>query len=306
MITGTQKYDPNDVSAFQSLSGIVYTPSPDKFGIKASVLAGAEERNTFDADGGLTMEFNTQTGGVNHITFTMDGRFIVDAKDALAKRNQECMGKLDVGMKMNFVEKSFLFHAGISFGVPNHSDRSLIGATANLDFYSGPTGWFIHVGRPWQNANLQGGDPISIDVLGIAKFKSYLQCGSGSGTIFRNGAEISGIAAVDPMPPIPSFIINIINGNHRGEEGSYANSERLGTYKRGSINGGLLLVPILIRIGREICYIFYLYARIMVGFDVGFYHLQGNAALCKNENNQIQTKGINGFMLRDKHILAHR
>ena len=304
MITGTQKYDPNDVSAFQSLSGIVYTPSPDKFGIKASVLAGAEERNTFDADGGLTMEFNTQTGGVNHITFTMDGRFIVDAKDALAKRNQECMGKLDVGMKMNFVEKSFLFHAGISFGVPNHSDRSLIGATANLDFYSGPSGWFIHVGRPWQNADLKGGDPISIDVLGIAKFKSYLQCGSGSGTIFRNGAEISGIAAVDPMPPIPSFIINIINGNHRGEEGSYANSERLGTYKRGSINGGLAFGA---NFDQELDVkfaIFYLYARIMVGFDVGFYHLQGNAALCKNENNQIQTKGINGFYAQGQAYLG--
>ena len=94
---------------FNPLSGIVYTPSPDKFGIKASFWQ-EQKRNTFDADGGLTMEFNTQTGGVNHITFTMDGRFIVDAKDALAKRNQECMGKLDVGMKMNFVEKSFLFH----------------------------------------------------------------------------------------------------------------------------------------------------------------------------------------------------
>ena len=128
MITGTQNMTQMMYQHFNPFPGIVYTPSPDKFGIKASVLAGAEERNTFDADGGLTMEFNTQTGGVNHITFTMDGRFIVDAKDALAKRNQECMGKLDVGMKMNFVEKSFLFHAGISFGVPNHSDRSLIGA----------------------------------------------------------------------------------------------------------------------------------------------------------------------------------
>ncbi len=294
-ITGTQKYDPNDVSAFKSLSGIVYTPSPDKFGIKASVMAGTEDRNTFDADGGVTMEFNTHTGGVNQITFVMEGRFIVNANDPLIRRKQDCMGLLDVAMKMNFVEESFLFHAGIEFGVPNHADKSLIGASANLDFYASPTGWFIHVGRPWKNANLGGGDPIRIDVLGIAKFKAYMQCGNGSGSIFRDGVEVSGIPAVDPMPPIPAFIMNIINGNHRGEEGSYANSDNLQSYNRGLIGGGLAFGA---NFDQELDVkfaIFYLYARIMVGFDVGFYKLQANASLCRNENGQTQTKGINGF-----------
>jgi len=305
-ITGTQKYNPNDISAFKSLSGIVYTPSPDKFGIKASVLAGLEDRNTFDADGGVVMEFNTNTGGVNHITFTMDGRFIVKADDPLAKRNQDCMGKLEVRMKMNFVEESFIFHAGFDFGVPNHSDKSLLGATANLDFYAGPTGWFIHVGRPWKDANLNGGDPISINVLNIAKFKSYMQCGSGSGSVFRNGVEVSGIASVDPMPPIPAFIMNIINGNHHGEEGSYANSDNLSDYqtKNNKIAGGLAF-------GANYDYtldvkvaIFYLYAKLMVGFDVGFYQLQGNAALCRNEDGQIQAKGINGFYAQGQAYLG--
>ncbi|MBK9687480.1 MAG: hypothetical protein IPO65_06840 [Saprospiraceae bacterium] len=294
-ITGTQKYDPNDVSAFKSLSGIVYTPSPDVFGIKASVLVGAENRNTFDADGGLTMEFNTLTGGVKYITFSMDGRFIVNENDPLIRRNQDCMGKLDVKMKMNFVEESFIFHAGIEFGVPNHSQKILLGASAKLDFFAGPTGWFIHVGRPWKTGNLEGGDPIRIDVLEIAKFKAYMQCGSGSGNAFRDGIEVNGIAAVDRMPPIPTFIMNIINGNHQGEEGSYANSDNLNSYQRGAIEGGLAFGANFDQKLDVKFAIFYLYARIMVGFDVGFYKLQANAALCRNENGQTQTKGINGF-----------
>lgn len=294
-IKATVKYDPNDLSAFTSLSGIVYTPVQGTFGIKASVLVGTTNRNILDADGGVEMNFNANTGGVNYIMFTMNGRFIVKATDPIPQKNKDCMGINQIDMKMNFVENSFMFHVVLRFGVPNNSDNTLLGASGNLDFYVGSSGWFLHLGSPWKRGDLSGGDPISMNVLNIAFFKAYMQCGSGTGSILSKDVEIQGVAAVDPMPPIPDFIMNIIRGNHSGEEGSHANSENVTTQERGDIEGGLafganfdakLDVKVLI---------FYMYAELMVGFDVGFYSLDPNAALCRADDGSAQQKGVNGF-----------
>ncbi|MBK8110395.1 MAG: hypothetical protein IPK46_08740 [Saprospiraceae bacterium] len=58
---------------------------------------------------------------------------------------------------------------------------------------------------------------------------------------FRDGIEVSGCGC-DREALISTFIINIINGNHQGEEGSYANSDNLNSYQRGAIEGVWFLI----------------------------------------------------------------
>lgn len=298
-INGSPKYvfDKNNPEPGVSLSGIKYTPKKGLFSVKASVLFGLGTRDVFDADGSVVMEFNAQTGGVKSILFQATGRFITKSDDPLAERNNKCMGHLDIEMEMNFDEKSFIFHADVKAGVPTYNDLSLFYLSANLNFYGGPSGWFVHVGRPWKDGNFNGGGPpVEIKVINTLLFKGYFQCGDGSGKIWDKGSIISGVSAVDPMPPIPNFILNIINNNNRkGENGEIANSvtdfNNLGSQ---DLEGGLAFGANF-KTQLDVSFlIFYLNAEFMVGFDLAFYHLSADAK-CINEEGQLIEKGVNGF-----------
>lgn len=89
------------------------------FSLKAGILFGLKTRAILDADGSLTATINTQSGGLHEIIFELHGRFITNMKEPLAQRKANCMGKGDIVMKMNFTEKSFLFHLGLTLGVPH-------------------------------------------------------------------------------------------------------------------------------------------------------------------------------------------
>ena len=289
-------FDNNNLQAGVSLSGIVYTPKKGLFSVKAAVLFGLTNRNVLDADGSVTMSFNAATGGVKDIMFEATGRFISNSDATLTERNKNCMGKLVIIMQMNFDEKSFLFHADVEAGVPTHQDKDLFYVAANLNFYGGPSGWFVHVGRPWKDGNFNGGSPIEITVLKSLTFRGYFQCGNGSGKVWDKGNIISGVNAVDPMPPIPNYILGIINNNNRkGENGSITNSatdfNNLGS---PDIKGGLAFGANFSTHLDASFLIFYLNAQFMAGFDLGFYELTADAK-CINEQGQIMQKGVNGF-----------
>ncbi|MCC6689181.1 MAG: hypothetical protein IT268_09060 [Saprospiraceae bacterium] len=296
-ITGSPAYvfDPNDPQAGVSMSGIVYTPKKGLFSVKAAVLFGLTARNVLDADGSVTMNFNTNTGSVLSIDFQATGRFITKADDPIPIKNTECMGKLTIYMQLNFDEASILFHADIKAGVPTHTDINLFYIDAGIDFYAGRSGWFVHVGTPWKDGNLKGGTPITLTVFNKLKFLSYFECGTGSGKIFYKNTIVSGVNAVDPMPPIPNYIYDIIyNNNRSGENGNIDNSVNSFSFSKNDLKGGLAFGA---NFSTEInvnFLLFYLEAKFMVGFDLAFYELQ-KGAMCVNEKNEKMFKGVNGF-----------
>lgn len=288
-------FDKDNPQAGVSLSGIVYTPKKGLFSVKAAILFGLTSRSVLDADGSVTMTFNASTGGVEDILFAANGRFISKTNESLTDRNNNCMGKLEIVTQMNFAEKSFLFHADVKAGVPTYQNRDIFYLSANLNFYSGPSGWFVHVGRPWKDGNFNGGEPIQITVLKTFNFRGYFQCGNGSGKIFSGGQIVSGINSVDPMPPIPNYIIGIINYNNReGENGRIENSVSQFNLPAPEIKGGLAFGANFSTSIDVNFLIFYLKADFMAGFDLGFYELTKDA-ICVNEAGQQMLKGVNGF-----------
>ncbi len=299
-ITGspTYVYNKNTPGAGQTLSGLTYVPSKGKFSLNAGVLFGLKSRNILDADGSLTIEIDANYGGVSEVFLNLNGRFIVDVEKSLAERANTCMGKAEVFMKMNFVEKSFIFHAGLELGVPTYKDKTFLGATANTDLYVGPTGWFIHIGRPWTNGgdangnNISGGSPIDIHIMGI-KFMGYFQCGTGTGEIYENGGTRGGITAIDPVPPIPNFILNILNYGKRDAENGRVNSESNLSVSSQYIDGGLAFGANFTTNFNVNFLIFYVKATFMAGFDLAFYKLKD--AKCLLPDGSIVTKGVNNF-----------
>ena len=296
-INKTVKYvhDPNNVEPFVSLSGQKYTPKKGLFEIRAGVLFGLETRSILDADGSLIVKINYQYGGVELVAFDLNGRFVTDISKTLAERKVSSMGIANVYVEMNFVEASFLFHAAVKLGVPSSGSPDFLFAQGHIDFYKGPTGWFVHVGRPWHV-----GESIQLQInvpIGKLDFTGYFQCGSGTGKIKNGGQTISGINGIDPMPPIPQFIYDIINRGNNSNENGQTHSASIGELsartQRGNIDGGLAFGANF-EANIDIRYvIFYLKAHFMAGFDLAFINLIGNPK-CSSENGNYSL-GASGY-----------
>lgn len=293
----TSSYDP-DQDPMTSLSGVKYYPEKGEFSISAGVLFGFTQRNLLDADGSLTISFNSATGGVKSVYFRLVGRVITDYSDPISKKNQECMGYAIVQMKMNFDEGSFLFQAHVELGAPNHSSTALFHASATVNFFAGPTGWFIHIGRPWSGGDPnQAKDAITLSVLdGKVTFKGYFQCGNGTGRILRDDGSEDPSNSVDPMPPIPDFIMDILSRARGGVDGEngHANSLSNIDYARTPIpDGGLAFGANFNAHFDQTFLIFYINVQFMAGFDIGFYKLK-TPVYCENNGNKTAF-GSNNF-----------
>lgn len=298
-------HDSNVAEPFVSLTGTKYSPKKGMFSVKGGVLFGTmPSRAIIDANGDITIEFNMVTGGVESIFFNLEGRFINNPAENLTDRTANCMAKLSIGMLMNFTEKSLIFNFFAKMGVPNHSKDGIFSLEANVDFYSDPNSWFIHVGRPWTNAKVEGGDPVKIKVLGKFEFKGYFQCGSGSGSILRNKSILTGIKAMDDMPPIPAFITNIINNNNRENENGSVDSEGNMSIERGGQKGGFAFGANFEAPLNFTFLVFYLHGNIMAGFDLAFYRLPEGEGLCKDEHNNILKMGVNNFYAKGQAYLG--
>lgn len=273
-----------------SLSGITYTPQYGGFGIKAGVLLGLPTKTVFDADAWLIAEFNHLTGSVKSIVFNGHARMISPGSGSLSERSADAMGLGDLFMRLNFEEPSFLLAARMKIGVPNNSTKTVVGAEAYLGFYTGPEGWYVHIGTPWRDGNLNGGNPIAVDVLKIFQFKAYFQCGSGSGKD-KDGALVN---AIGPIPPIPNSIMEILRRSESGDA-SRINS------KDQALNNGLKAPVIPEGSGGfmfganwslkldETFIIFYINAEATAGFNLAFLKLP------KGTKCGDQDMGVNGF-----------
>jgi hypothetical protein len=164
-----------------SPSGRSYTPLRGAFGIRATALFGAVNRNTVDADATFSVDFN-EDGGLREIGFKGECRVLTDAKIPLPDRNLNSLVRGKVEVRYDFENKIFDLgvDADLKYPVPS---GSMIKANGSLRFNTSPQGWYLHVGRPQT--------PASVNVMNIFTGKAYFEMGDYN---------------IDPMPGIPQEI----------------------------------------------------------------------------------------------------
>jgi hypothetical protein len=307
-ITGEKKFSESPEPGV-SLSGISYVPKKGEFAIKGGVLFGLTARDLFDGDGSLIVAINSTSGGINSVTFNINGRLINESSKPIPVKNATCMGKAEVIIIMNFDEGSVIGHAGVRVGVLDHISAQYLKGEGHINFYAGSTGWFVHIGRPWTTAgdnngnNISGGNPVLLEVPILSKdfrFMSYFQCGSGSGDIYEGNSIIKGIVAIDNPPPIPNFIMNLARpGSMQGGNG-YVNSSGV-SIEKGYVDGGMSFGANF-KDNLKIKYlIFYAQATFMAGFDLAL--LKVNGMKCVQNGTTIKM-GVNDFYAKGKAYLG--
>lgn len=305
-ITSTKTFNPNRLEPGVSLSGVKYFPLKGKFSLKAGILFGLQSRDILDADGSLSVEIDGNTGGIGIVQILLNGRFINDSRKSLAERTAKCMGLLKIDMRMNFSEKTFIFHSNVKFGAPTHADTSAMGGTATMNFYAGKGSWFIHVGRPWTSGgdnvgNVSGGNPVNITMLNRFLFRGYFQAGSGTGDIIVDGAVMRGVPALDPMPPVPNYVYNMINSQAQNNNGYIDGSVTSFNLDRGSIAGGLAFGAYFKQSLPMTYLMFYCDISFLLGFDLAFVKTGGQKC---NMNGQAIDVGVNGFYAKGRAYLG--
>jgi hypothetical protein len=184
-----------------SPSGRSYSPFRGAFGIRATALFGAVNRNTVDADATFSVDFN-EDGGLREIGFKGECRVLTDSKIPLPDRNLNSLVRGKVEVRYDFENKIFDLgvDADLAYPVPS---GSMIKAKGSLRFNTSPQGWYLHIGRPIT--------PASVNVMSIFTGKAYFEMGDYN---------------IDPMPGIPQEIkdlagpmanqIPVLGGEPRG------------------------------------------------------------------------------------------
>jgi hypothetical protein len=166
----------------ESVSGTKYIPSPTgKLGFKAMAYFGIIKKEVLNVDAFLSMEFNTNTGGMSKIVFKGKGRYLepTPGSEPLAG------GSLDV----EYDAEQKIFSAGIQV-----VSKRLPIKQASFYLYFAPQGWHVKLGRPSSINN--GADVIVITLLPLIDANGYFQVGN---------------YMVDAAPDLPADVIRILN-----------------------------------------------------------------------------------------------
>lgn len=240
-----------EVSFGSSPSGVSYVPSPGEMGIKAAMIFGLQQRETFNADVTLEVGFNTN-GGIKLFRLTGEGRVISKEKD-------KAMGKGNVLVQYQFDKQIF------DLGVDLTLKIAAVNASGTLALHAEPIGFYLKVGRAWPENSR-----VNIN-LGPLNANFYLQAGTYD---------------LDPIPPIPVQIQQILNKS--GVDLSFLSEAREGLASDGSgllFGGGLSFKAdgcFLIICGS-------VYAG--VGFDVSLQHYTTDCNGIENPAAQIGIDG---------------
>ena len=164
-----------EVNFGQSPSGLTYVPEQGTMGIKASVIFGLQQRETFNANVSMILVFNSN-GGIESFTLTGDARVISKDKDTY-------LGKGSLLVNYQFDKQ--LFDLGC------HVDLKIAAVTGSgtLALHAEPAGFYLKVGRAW---------PVNSRVninFGPLNANFYFQAGT---------------MDLDPIPPIPNEIQQIL------------------------------------------------------------------------------------------------
>ena len=189
-----------------SFSGVVYKPinSNDRtLGFLAGVYIGLTERKVFEAEASMGMEFSNDC--FNKIKLKGRGAFVNSGESTFNEKYENALGRALVEIEVQFDEgtfKQFDLTSNVDIRYPK---KPILTANAGFHFQvNSGNNWFIKIGKPYENERV--GVTIGFKGVAEAEFGSYFQCGNHK---------------IDPMPPVPGWIISIIDGGEsRSEESS--------------------------------------------------------------------------------------
>ncbi len=185
-----------------------YEPNKEiGLGFKAGVKLVAVTESVLKVGAELEMVFNHNLG-LNYVSLKGSGAFFPQLGQKLAISKELEMAEKHKRIEENFAkEKSENNQSPISvdfassYNVPTHTFSASLRASVNLkpaiwgggeaQIFSSPNKWYFYVGRPSQ--------PIQLEVLKLAKVKSY----------FMTGNEL------EPLPDVPSNVREILNKVNR-------------------------------------------------------------------------------------------
>ena len=179
-------------------SGINYIPDESiSLGLKAMLLFGLQERKTFNADVNVEMDFN-QNGGVNSLYLDGNARIVAKSDDS-----KEAMVTGNISVQYDVVQNKFLAI------VNGNLDLKAVKATVPSQFYFGPDGWYIYMGRPRPE------ESCTLTILDLFTLKAYFEAGT----------------ILDPVPSIPQDVLAVLNS-------CGVNTDFLTRQNTALINGG--------------------------------------------------------------------
>ena len=264
---------PIPVTIGASLSGIIYTPDSSKgLGLKATVVLAVAKENAFNANATFEILFNSG-GGLSDIWFYGNARFMAEmemgalpVKQTGQSPDNGAAVSANLAMHMDFNANTFHGTLETYLSTPGNFivGNGPGGRMGYAEIHFEPGKWWIKIGRP----NDRCGISINIPIIGnIAQVGSYLQIG-------KNG--------IDPMPPIPSDILAVVDG----QPTSFAPRSGLTGTGTGFIMGAEL------SIGNKDFQItpFYSTFHFKLGFDVSIIDY-GPDAICTTTGNPIGFDG---------------
>ncbi len=164
-----------EVNFGQSPSGVSYVPNQGSMGIKASVIFGLQQRETFNANVTMELGFNTN-GGVDFFRLSGEGRVI-------SKDKTTAMGRGTVDILYQFDKQIF------DMGIQVVLKIAAVTGNGTLALHIEPSGFYLKVGRAWPENSR-----VNIN-FGPLNANFYFQVGT---------------MELDPIPPIPNVIQQIL------------------------------------------------------------------------------------------------
>ena len=187
-------------------SGVEYRPNKDvRFGLKAMLLFGLQERNTFNADVTMELDINNN-GGLNNFFLYGEARVLSKGESREDQKKAMVKGNVDV----HYDHQNNVFHANMS----GNLDFAVVKATIPTTFHFEDAGWYIHLGRPRPH------EGVEVKILERFTITSYFQAGT---------------MDIDEIPSIPQRILDILNN-------SGVNYDFFGTREHAVISSGKGLI----------------------------------------------------------------
>lgn len=242
-------------SAFGTASA--YVPDANtSLGIKAGVTIGTSgSPKPCNGDVALEMNFNS-SGGISLLQLSGNVFFMTGISERLNKPLNEIPATASMVMQYDFQNNALHAVMGTQIHLPGvtASGQSMLHYDANS--------WYIYIGRPQTR--------ITVNVAGIASFNAYFEAGN----------------VLDPMPPPPSTVTQVVNTNGLGNQRNENALSNAGGFAFGAgFNTGFAG-----QIGFEHWYVYYGMSA-GAGFDLMVLDY-GPHAHCANAANTV---GVNGW-----------
>ncbi len=244
---------------YTSAFGAAASYVPDNntgLGIKAGVTLGTSgSPKPCNGDVALEMNFNAN-GGISLLQLSGNVYFMIGIAERQQKPANQIPATASMLMQYDFNNDALHAVMGAQVHVPG------VTATGTAMLHLDPQTWYLYIGRPQSR--------ISVNVAGVATFSAYFEAGN----------------VIDPMPPPPSNVTQVVNMNGLGNQRNLQALENGGGFAFGASFGSGFDG----QIGFEHWYVYYNFSA-GAGFDIMVLDY-GPSAHCQNTGGNV---GVNGW-----------